>query len=40
MGNRQITNVYNEGEDNDLESLGKGHLSLTCKIHNEIDTRK
>ena len=38
-GNSQITNVCNDGEDNDPESLGKGHLSLTCKIHNEIDTR-
>ena len=38
--NSQITNVCNDGEDNDSESLGKSHLSLTHKIHNEIDTRK
>ena len=40
MENSQITNVCNDGEDNDLESLGKGHLSLTRKIHNEIDIRR
>ena len=40
MENDQITNVCNDGEDNDPESLGKGHLFLTRKIHNEIDTRR
>ena len=40
MKNSQITNVCNDGEDNDLESLGKDHLSLARKIHNEIDTRR
>ena len=40
MKNSQITNVCNDGEDNDSESLWKGHLSLTHKIHNEIDTRR
>ena len=34
MENSEITNVCNDGEDNDLESLGKGHLFLTRKIHN------
>ena len=38
MKNNQITNVCNDDEDNDPESLGKGHLSLTRKIHNEINT--
>ena len=38
--NSQITYACNNGEDNDMESLGKGHSSLTHKIHNEIDTRK
>ena len=36
MQNSQIINICNDGEDNDLESLGKGHLSFTHKIHNEI----
>ena len=40
MENSQFTNVCKDGEDNDLESLGKGHLSLTRKIHNKIDTRR
>ena len=40
MENSQIANVCNDGEDNDPKSLGKGHLSLIRKIHNEIDTRK
>ena len=40
MENSQITNVCNDGEDNDLEPLGKYHLSLTHKIHNEICIRK
>ena len=40
MKNSQITNVCNDGEDNYWESLWKGHLSLTRKIHNEIDTRR
>ena len=39
MENGQITNVCNDGEENDPESLGKGHLSLTHIIHNEIDSR-
>ena len=40
MKNSQITNVCNDGEDNYLESLRKSHLSLTRKIHNEINTRR
>ena len=39
MENSQITNVCNDGEDNDLESLRKGHLSLACKVH-KMDTRR
>ena len=27
--------IYYDGEDNNLESLGKGHLSLTHKIHKQ-----
>ena len=40
MENSQITNVCNDGEDNDPKSLGKGHSFLTHKIHNEIDTKR
>ena len=40
MKNSQIINVWTDGGDNDPESIGKGHLSLTCKIHNKIDTRR
>ena len=29
MENSQITDVCNDGEDNDLESIGKGYPSLT-----------
>ena len=39
MENSQITNVCNDGEDNDSKSLGKCHLFVTHKIHNEIDTK-
>ena len=38
--NSQITNVCNDGEDNDPKSLGKGHLSLTHIIHNKISMRR
>ena len=40
MEDSQITNVCKDGEDNDPKSLGKGHLSLTRKIHYEIATRR
>ena len=40
MQNSQITDVCNDGEDNDSESIGKGYPSLTHRIHNEIDTRR
>ena len=40
MENDQITNVCNDGEDNDSESLGKGHSFLMHKIHNEIGIRR
>ena len=40
MKNSQIINVWTDGGDNDPEYIGKGHLSLTCKIHNKIGTRK
>ena len=40
MENSQFTNVCKDRKDNDLESLGKCHLSLTRKIHNKIDTKK
>ena len=40
MENSQITNVCNDREDNDLKSLGKGHSSLTHKIHNEIGIKR
>ena len=33
--NSQIIDIFNDGEDNNLESLGKGHLSLTHKIHKQ-----
>ena len=39
MENNQITDECNDGKDNDLEPLGKGHPSLTHKIHNEIGIR-
>ena len=40
MENGQITNVCNDGEDNNSKSLGKVHSSIIHKIHNEIDTRR
>ena len=40
MKNSQIINVWIDGGDNNLKSLGNGHPSLTHKIHNEIDTKK
>ena len=40
MKNSQIINVWTDEKDNNSKSLGKCHLSLTHKIHNEIDTRR
>ena len=40
MENSQITNVCNDGEDNDLKSIGKGHSSFIHKIHNEMGTKR
>ena len=40
MKNSQIINIWTDGGDNNPKSQGKGHLSLTHKIHNEIDTKK
>ena len=40
MKNSQIINVWTDGGDNNPKSQGKGHPSLTHKIHNEIDTRR
>ena len=40
MENNQITDECNDGKDNDLEPLGKGHPSHTHKIHNKIDTKR
>ena len=40
MKKSQIINVWTDEGDNNQKSLGKGHLSLTRKIHNEIGTKR
>ena len=40
MKNSQIINVWTDEKDNNSKSLGKCHLSLTRKIHNEIGTKR
>ena len=39
MENSQITDAWTKRGDNNPKSLGKGHPSLTHKIHNEIGIR-